>query len=68
MEEKEFSEKENLALISGRISEAKNHYYENGFNLFIWFFTSVICVTHAYKDIILRKGFYKNIAIQHDGI
>ena len=68
MEAKELSEKENLALISGRISEAKNQYFESGFNLFIWSFTSVICVTHAYKDIILRKGFYKNIAIQHDGI
>lgn len=36
MEEKVLSEKESLALISGMISKAKNHYYESGLGALLW--------------------------------
>lgn len=54
MEEKVLSEKESLALISGMISKAKNHYYESGLGTLLWGFTNVICFTLAYMDATLK--------------
>ncbi len=48
MEEKVLTEKESLALITGMISRAKNHYHESGSSALLWGFANVICFVLAY--------------------
>ena len=48
MEEKVLTEKESLALITGMISKAKNHYHESGSSALLWGFANVICFVLAY--------------------
>ena len=48
MEEKVLTEKESLALITGMISKAKNHYHESGSSALLWGFANVICFGLAY--------------------
>ena len=56
MEEKVLTEKESLALITGMINKAKNHYHESGNSALIWGFANVICFTLAYFMEVL-PGF-----------
>ncbi|MEO7316542.1 MAG: hypothetical protein ABIW47_15235 [Ginsengibacter sp.] len=48
MEEKVLTEKESLALITGMITKAKNHYHESGSSALLWGFANVICFVLAY--------------------
>ena len=48
MEEKVLTEKESLALITGMITIAKNHYHESGSSALLWGFANVICFVLAY--------------------
>ena len=48
MEEKVLTEKGSLALITGMISRAKNHYHESGSSALLWGFANVICFVLAY--------------------
>ena len=48
MKEKVLTEKESLALITGMISQAKNHYHESGSTALLWGFANVTCFILAY--------------------
>lgn len=48
MEEKVLTEKESLALITGMISKAKNHYHESGTSALLWGFANVTVFVLAY--------------------
>ena len=48
MKEKVLTEKESLALITGMISQAKNHYHESGSTALLWGFTNVIVFVLVY--------------------
>lgn len=51
MEEKVLTEKESLALITGMISKAKNHYHESGSSALLWGFTNVTVFVLVYLQI-----------------
>ncbi len=51
MKEKILTEKESLALITGMISTAKNHYHESGTSALLWGFTNVIVFVVVYLQI-----------------
>ena len=51
MEDKSLTEKESLQLITGMISQAKNHYYESGLGALLWGFTNFICFLLAWLDV-----------------
>ena len=59
MEEKVLTEKESLALITGMITKAKNHYHESGSSALLWGFANVICFAWVIPCFILRKNYYK---------
>ena len=50
MEEKVLTEKESLALITGMISKAKNHYHESGSSALLWGFANVIVFILVYMQ------------------
>ncbi len=57
MEDQSMTEKESLQLITGMISQAKNHYYESGLGALLWGFTNLVCFVLAWMDVSV-KGFH----------